>query len=246
MDAIGVADRNTLAGVVRMHSAAKGAGLRPLIGCRLDLERCAEPARLPDRPRRLWPAVAAAEPGQDARRQGRVRPAAWPRSRSMREGIAFIAWPGEDLDAFEAELPRLREALAVAAPCRRGASLSRRRYGADRAARPAGASAWLHHPRHQRRPLSRARPAAAAGRDDLHPREGDDRRRPAILLNPNAERHLKSPEEMARLFARWPHAIAATREFADALALQPRRAALRISARDACPRAARRSSISSI
>ena len=37
MDAIGIADRNTLAGVVRMHSACKGAGLRPLIGCRLDL-----------------------------------------------------------------------------------------------------------------------------------------------------------------------------------------------------------------
>jgi error-prone DNA polymerase len=37
------------------------------------------------------------------------------------------------------------------------------------------------------------------------------------LLNPNAERHLKSPEEMARLFERWPHAISATREFADAI-----------------------------
>ena len=37
------------------------------------------------------------------------------------------------------------------------------------------------------------------------------------LLNPNAERHLKSPAEMARLFARWPHAIAATRAFADSL-----------------------------
>src|SRR5205085_10204012 len=36
-DAIGIADRNTFAGVVRMHSACKGAGLRPLIGCRLDL-----------------------------------------------------------------------------------------------------------------------------------------------------------------------------------------------------------------
>ena len=35
-DAIGIADRNTLAGVVRMHSACAGAGLRPLIGCRLD------------------------------------------------------------------------------------------------------------------------------------------------------------------------------------------------------------------
>src|SRR5438067_5784219 len=37
MDAIGIADRNTLAGVVRMHSASKEAGLKPLIGCRLDL-----------------------------------------------------------------------------------------------------------------------------------------------------------------------------------------------------------------
>ena len=30
MDAIGIADRNTLAGVVRMHSAAKEARLKPL------------------------------------------------------------------------------------------------------------------------------------------------------------------------------------------------------------------------
>ena len=36
------------------------------------------------------------------------------------------------------------------------------------------------------------------------------------LLNPNAERHLKSPEEMARLFERWPHA-SAHRDFADGL-----------------------------
>ena len=64
-DAIGVADRNTLAGVVRMHSACDAAGLKPLIGCRLDLrdgmsllvypmpagaDRCSEPACLSDRP----------------------------------------------------------------------------------------------------------------------------------------------------------------------------------------------------
>ena len=36
------------------------------------------------------------------------------------------------------------------------------------------------------------------------------------LLQPNAERHLKGPEEMARLFRRWPHALAAAREVADA------------------------------
>ena len=84
---------------------------------------------------------------------------------------------GDDLDVFEAELPRLRDAIAVTAPCRGELALSRRRQCADRAARPAGARARLHDPRHQRRPLSRARAAAAAGRRHLHPREGDDRHR---------------------------------------------------------------------
>ena len=36
------------------------------------------------------------------------------------------------------------------------------------------------------------------------------------LLAPNAERHLKGPEEMARLFERWPHALTAARDLADA------------------------------
>ena len=39
-----------------------------------------------------------------------------------------------------------------------------------------------------------------------------------FLLEANAERHLKSPDEMCRLFAPWPHAIAATRSVADACA----------------------------
>ncbi|HEY7959947.1 MAG TPA: PHP domain-containing protein, partial [Sphingomicrobium sp.] len=36
-DAIGIADRNTLAGVVRLHTACTMIGMKPLIGCRLDL-----------------------------------------------------------------------------------------------------------------------------------------------------------------------------------------------------------------
>ena len=36
--AIGIADRNTLAGVVRAHSAAKRAGIKLLVGARLDLQ----------------------------------------------------------------------------------------------------------------------------------------------------------------------------------------------------------------
>ncbi len=39
--------------------------------------------------------------------------------------------------------------------------------------------------------------------------------RAGFLLDANAERHLKAPAEMVRLFADWPHAIRATREVAD-------------------------------
>ena len=88
MDSIGIADRNTLAGVVRMHSAAKGAGLRPLIGCRLDLVDCPPLLAYPLRSRRLWPAVAPAVARQDALRQGRVRSDA---------GRSRASWPGHRL-----------------------------------------------------------------------------------------------------------------------------------------------------
>ena len=140
MDAIGIADRNTLAGVVRMHSACKGAGLRPLIGCRLDLTRCAEPARLPDRPRRLWPAVAAAQPRQDARGERRVRAvAARRRGPCRRHRLHRLA--GGRSRRFRSRAAAASRRLDVTPPCRGELALSRRRRGADRAARPARAGA---------------------------------------------------------------------------------------------------------
>ncbi len=36
--AVGITDRNTLAGIVRAHVAAKKAGIRLIVGCRLDLQ----------------------------------------------------------------------------------------------------------------------------------------------------------------------------------------------------------------
>ena len=36
--ALGVVDRNSLAGIVRAHDAAKTTGVRLVVGCRLDLE----------------------------------------------------------------------------------------------------------------------------------------------------------------------------------------------------------------
>src|SRR6185369_8411001 len=106
-DAIGIADRNTLAGVVRMHSACEGAGLKPLIGCRLDLA---------DAPSLL--AYPADRDGYGRlSRLGKMRAEKGACELSLSdvaahaEGIAFIAWPGDDCDAFATELPRLRDAL---------------------------------------------------------------------------------------------------------------------------------------
>src|SRR3982750_2514662 len=110
MDAIGIADRNTLAGVVRMHSACREAGLKPLIGCRLDLA---------DAPSLLAYPVDRGGYGQLSRllSLGKMRAEKGECELTLQdvaahqEGIAFIAWPSDDLDAFETELPRLCDAL---------------------------------------------------------------------------------------------------------------------------------------
>ncbi|HVM36859.1 MAG TPA: error-prone DNA polymerase, partial [Sphingomicrobium sp.] len=243
MDAIGVADRNTLAGVVRMHSAAKGAGLRPLIGCRLDLS----PSRLREgvggweSPRHTGPPPT---PPASGRGEG-LSLLAYPKDRdgygrlsrllslgklraekgecalsledvaAHQEGIAFIAWPGE-VDGFEGELARLREALPglrhVAVSWLYRGDDNARVERLDRIARGAGctilATNDVHYHAPERRPLQDVMSCI---------REKTTIASAGYLLNANAERHLKGPDEMARLFARWPHAIAATREFADAL-----------------------------
>ncbi|WP_246449216.1 error-prone DNA polymerase [Sphingomonas sabuli] len=215
MDAIGIADRNTLAGVVRLHSACDGAGLKPLIGCRLDLNDAPSLLAYPvDREgygrlsRLLSLGKMRAEKGEcDI---GLMDVAA------HAEGVAFIAWPGDDADAFAADLARLRAALpalrhVAASYLYRGDDLARIER-LDRIARSQGctilATNDVHYHAPDKRPLQDIMTCI---------REKTTIAKAGFLLNPNAERHLKAPEEMVRLFERWPHAIAATRAFADAL-----------------------------
>lgn len=214
-DAIGVADRNTLAGVVRMHSACKGAGLKPLIGCRLDLT---------DAPSLLAYPVDREGYGRLSRllSLGKMRAGKGECEISLADvaehsaGIAFIAWPNDDITELERELPRLRDALTslrhVAASWLYRGDDNGRIERLDRIARKNGctilATNDVHYHAPDRRPLQDVVTCI---------REKVTIATAGFLLSPNAERHLKSPEEMARLFARWPHAIAATREFADGL-----------------------------
>jgi error-prone DNA polymerase len=214
-DAIGVADRNTLSGVVRMHSACEGAGLKPLIGCRLDLNDASSLLAYPidrDGYGRLSRLLSLGKMRADKGACDICLSDVAEHS----EGIAFIAWPEDDLADFEGELPRLREALTslrhVAASWVYRGDDNARIERLDRIARSHGctilATNDVHYHAPEKRPLQDIVTCI---------REKVTLGAAGFLLNPNAERHLKSPEEMERLFARWPHAISATREFADSL-----------------------------
>ena len=212
MDAIGIADRNSLAGVVRLHSAAKEAGLRPLIGCRLDLIDA--------------PSLLAYPTNREAYgRLSRLLSLGKMRAKKdeceltladvaeHQDGIAFIAWPSDD---FEADLPGLKEALPslrhVAASCLYRGDDAARIERLDQIAKANGctilATNDVHYHAPDRRPLQDVMSCI---------REKVQIVNAGYLLNANAERHLKSPAAMARAFDRWPQAIVAAREFADSL-----------------------------
>jgi error-prone DNA polymerase len=215
MDAIGVTDRNTLAGVVRMHSAAKGGGLRPLIGCRLELNDAPSLLAYPidrDGYGRLSRLLSLGKMRSD---KGKCD-IALAEVAEHSEGLAFIAMPAADIDGFAADLQRLKEALpslrhVAAAHCYRGDDLARIEQ-LDRLARSFASTILatndVHYHAPDKRPLQDVMTCI---------REKVTITQAGFLLHANAERHLKGPEEMARLFARWPHAISATREFADAI-----------------------------
>ncbi len=217
-DALGVADLNTMAGVVRLHTAAKKAGLRPVIGCRLRLVTGEEFLAYPREragwgrlcslltkgkrhdPEGTWQAKGACDITLDD-------------LAAHAEGVQLILWPGAGLDRLPrllARLPGLRH-IAVSHLYR---SDDRARINRlDRLARAHGigilATNDVHYHAPERRPLQDVMTCI---------REKVTIDRAGFLLAANAERHLKSPAEMARLFAEWPHAIRATREVADACA----------------------------
>jgi len=115
-DALGLADHNTLAGVVRLHVAAKQVKIRPLIGCRLvPLDAPAMLAYPVDRAAygRLSTLLSKgkmAKPDGEWQDKGACD-ITLADIASHSEGLRLIALPGPDVAQFAAELPRLRRAL---------------------------------------------------------------------------------------------------------------------------------------
>ncbi len=209
--ALGIADRNTVAGVVRAHQAAKQAGLRLLPGSRLCFVDDTPDLLAYPTDRTAWGRLTClltvgkqrAKKGDCVLRRADLLDHAG--------GMILLALPPELPDSrFAARFGELRAALGrqvrVAAFCRLDAHDPLRLEMA--AAIDPGFVATndpLYHVT-ERRPLQDVLTAIRLGTTVLAA---------GRLLAVNAERHMKSPATMARLFSSHLAAIARTIDIAD-------------------------------
>jgi error-prone DNA polymerase len=226
LSAIGVADRNTLAGVVRVHKYAKEHGLRFLVGCRLAFLDGSELIVYPrDRAAygRLCRLLSIGKSGVEAASvdaEDRIPKAetrlTFEQAAALGEGmVALVPAPARLDAAFEARLAAWRRAwpdrlYLAAAPAYAGddrARLNRLAQTAERAGAPlAATNAVLYH-QPERRPLQDVLTCI---------REGVTIDKAGYRLQANAERHLKGPAEMARLFRGHEAALARSQEIVEA------------------------------
>ncbi|MBI1207022.1 MAG: DNA polymerase III subunit alpha [Azospirillum sp.] len=228
MTAFAVTDRNTLAGVVRAHLAAKSAGIRLVVGCRLDFQ---------DGPSLLcYPTDRAAYGrlsrlltlGKRRAPKGEChlwRADLWEHD----QGCRFVAVPRSNSPpaALHSGERRGGESGFAAALRDHHAHLGNRlslaatqRYRGDDAKRIARLAA-----------LAAAENIPLVATNDVLYHAPERRRLQDVLtcvrehctiehagwrLEANAERHLKAPAEMARLFRSYPDALARTLEIAGA------------------------------
>jgi error-prone DNA polymerase len=223
-DALGIADMNTMAGVVRLHSAAVKAQVRPVIGCRIVLMTGDEFLAYPRDRAAYGRLCALLSKGkmQDGQGAWQAKGACDLRLADLvahAQGTQLIAVPGDDLARFAKRLGALVTALPglqhIAASYLYRGDDRARIHRLDRLARKYGlgilATNDVHYHAAERRPLHDVMTCI------LHK---TTIKAAGFLLSANAERHLKPPSEMVRLFADWPHAIAATRAVADACQFQ--------------------------
>ncbi len=212
--AISIADRNTLAGVVRLHRGAKTAGIRPIIGARLEFT---------DHPSLLCYPIDRAAYGRLSRLLTvglrRAPKGECHLHRADIEALGsdqiLISVPPDKPDAaFVPDLHRLTlarpaDVFLAAHPSYRGDD--RRRFTelasiAAASGAPMIACNDVHYHIPQRRPLQ---DVLTCVREHCTVYDAGYR------LFPNSERHLKSAKDMIQLFRDHPEAVARTVEIAD-------------------------------
>jgi error-prone DNA polymerase len=229
--AIGVADRNSLAGIVRAWQAGNEETLPVLTGCRLRFTDGAELIVYP-RDRAAYGrlcrllSIGKAGLGMETESVSRKRipknecHLTFEQATSLGEGlVALAAAPAVIDDAFEARLKTWRAAwpdrlYLLAAPLYRGddrARLNRLAALAGRADTPMVASNGVLYHHYERRRLQDVLTCI---------RHGLTIDNAGLNLEANAERFLKHPAEMARLFRGHEDAIERTLQIVEACAFR--------------------------
>jgi len=213
--AIGVADRNTLAGVVRAWAKGREIGQRVLAGARLDFADRTPSVLCYPTDRAAWGRLTRLlTVGQRRAIKGECHLTGADLLAHGEGQLVLVVPPARPDEAFEAELGRLGEAFAgriwLLASRPYGGRDLKRLWRLDAFAGRCGApmiatNDVLYHGPERRAlqdVLTCVREKCAIGEAGL-------------ALEANAERHLKSPAEMARLFAGWPAAVERTLEAAE-------------------------------
>jgi error-prone DNA polymerase len=212
IEALAVTDRNSLAGIVRAHEAARAHGVRLIVGCRLDL--------CDGLPVLVYPTDRAAYArlcrllSLGKKRGGKAKCLlSWSDLAAFSEGLIAVLVPGEADDTCACDLRRLSDIFGdrayMALTMRRRPNDALRLHELSNLAAQAGVATVVtndvlfHIP--GRRILQ---DIVTCIRHNVTIDELGFRR------ERHADRHLKPPIEMARLFSGHPAALARTIEIA--------------------------------
>jgi error-prone DNA polymerase len=210
IEALAVVDRNSLAGVVRAHQAAKDTGIRLIVGCRLDLIDGMSVLVYPTDRAAYSRLCRLLTLGKQRGGKGKCH-LEWSDLSDYAEGLIGVLVPDRADDTCALQLRRLRE------------TFSDRAYLALTLRRRPNDQLRLHELSNL---ATRMRVPTVVTNDVLFHEPG--RRilqdvvtaiRHNITIDElgfrrerHADRYLKPPEEMARLFSRYPDALARTVE----------------------------------
>lgn len=210
IEALGIVDRNSLAGVVRAHEAARTTGIRLVVGCRLDLADGMSVLAYPtDRPAyaRLCRLLSLGK-----KRGGKAKcHLDWADLVAFCDGLLIVLVPDVADETCAMQLRRLREAFGdrayLALTLRRRPNDQLRLWQLSTMATAAKVApvvtndVLFHEPARQL-----LQDVVTAIRHNVTIDELGHRRERF------ADRYLKPPEEMQRLFARYPEGLARTVE----------------------------------
>jgi error-prone DNA polymerase len=219
--AIAITDRNTLAGIVRAHAAAKKSGIRIVVGCRLDLldgpgllAYPTDKTAYSQLSNLLTLGNARAEKGECHLCKADVYKYA--------KGVKFVVLPPDELNEvfeFDQSFKTALKKYAAAFKADLYISACRRYHGDD--------NKYLYRIEQ----LSKEFNIPIVATNDVHYHTSSRRQLQDVMtcirekctiytaghrLHRNAERYLKPDEEMLRLFRQYPTAIERAEELAEA------------------------------